>query len=205
MEKMIEFDQWYLNYKPPVIEYVAVFDPQSGVVLSVGPSHAFKDEKYKVPIDKETALSIISAEVKISSCVININSNTLEVAEIRSVFKIDNVLHRIISIEYADDAPPDIYLTYNSKKKNLKIELSKEFGGTKKPIVPTKERKIVWDGDTEMNFFITEYNDPNVLLRIISVKINDLLGKSKEFADIDTDRFSVYTRRLFKHYVIQYK
>lgn len=205
MEKMIEFDQWYLDWKPPAIEYVAVFDPQTGAVLSVGPSHAFKNEKHKVPIDKETAESIISAEIKISSCVININSNTLEVAEIKSIFKIDNVLHRIISIEYADDTPPDIYLTYNSKTKILKIELSEEFGGTKKPIVPTKARKIVWDGDTEMNFLITDYNDPNVLYRIISVKIKDLIGKSKSFENIDNNRFSVYTRRLFKNYVIAYK
>lgn len=205
MEKMIDFDQWYLDWKPPVIEYVAVFDPATGAVISVGPSHAFINEKHKVPIDKETAESIISAEVKIGSCVININSNTLEIAEVRSVFKLDNVLHRIISIEYADEKNSDIYLTHNSKNKTLKIELSKEFGGTKTPIIPVKERKIVWDGDTEMNFLITDYNDPNVLFETISVRIKDLLGKSKTFKNIECDRFSVYTRRLFKNYVIVYR
>jgi hypothetical protein len=205
MAKMIDFDQWYLDWKPNPIEYVAVFDSQTGAVLSVGPAHAFINEKHKVPIDKETAESIISAEIKIDSCVININSNTLEVAEIRSVFKIDNVLHRIISIEYADDTNADIYLTYNSKNKSLKVELSTEFGGTKVPIVPVKERRIVWDGETEMDFFITDYNDPNVLFEIISVKIKDLIGKSKTFKNIDSTQFSVYTRRLFKNYVIAYK
>jgi hypothetical protein len=205
MEKIVDFDQWYLNWKPAPVEYVAVFDPQTGTVLSVGPSHAFINEKYKVPVDKETAESIISGEVKISSCVIDINSNTLEVAEIKSVFKIDNVLHRIISIEYADDTPPDIYITYNSKNKSLKIELSTEFGGTKVPVVPVKERRILWDGDTEMNFFITDYNDPNVLFETISVKIKDLIGKSKTFKNINCKQFSVYTRRLFKNYVIAYK
>ena len=44
---------------------------------------------------------------------------------------------------------------------------------------------IVWDGDTQMNFFITDYNDPNVLYQIISVKIKDLIGKSKTFKNID--------------------
>ena len=48
MAKMIDFDQWYLNWKPVPVKYVAVFDPQTGSVLSVGPSHAFVDEKYKV-------------------------------------------------------------------------------------------------------------------------------------------------------------
>jgi hypothetical protein len=205
MEKMIDFDQWYLNWTPPVIEYVAVFDPQTGAVLSVGPSHAFVDEKYKVPIDKETAESIISAEIKIDSCVIDINSNKLEVAEIRSVFKLDNVLHRIISMEYTDQKNLDVYLTYNLKNKSLKIELSTEFGGTKVPVVPVKERRIVWDGDTEMNFFITDYNDPNVLYEIVSVRIKDLVGKSKIFKNIDYKKFSVYTRRLFKNYVIVYR
>ena len=205
MEKILDFDQWYLDWKPPAVEYVAVFDPQTGAVLSVGPSHAFIDEKYKVPIDKETAESIISAEIKIDSCIIDINSNTLEVAEIRSVFKIDNVLHRIISIEYAGDTNPDIYITYNSKNKSLKVEMSTEFGGTKVPVVPVKERRIVWDGDTEMNFFITDYNDPNVLYQIISVKIKDLIGKSKTFKNIDSDQFSIYTRRLFKNYIMAYR
>jgi hypothetical protein len=205
MEKILDFDQWYLNWKPPVIEYVAVFDSQTGAVLSVGPSHAFIDEKYKVPIDKETAESIISAEIKIDSCVIDINSNKLEVAEIRSVFKLDNVLHRIISMEYTDQENSDVYLTYNSKNKSLKIELSTEFGGTKVPVVPVKERRIVWDGDTEMNFFITDYNDPNVLFEIVSVRIKDLVGKSKIFKNIEYKKFSVYTRRLFKNYVIVYR
>jgi hypothetical protein len=205
MEKMIDFDQWYLDWKPPVVEYVAVFNPQTGAVLSVGPSHAFINEKHKVPIDKETAESIISAEIKINSCVININSNTLEVAEIKSVFKIDNVLHRIISVEYADNTNPDIYITYNSKNKSLRIEMSTEFGGTKVPIVPVKKRNIVWDGDTELIFLITDYNDPNVLFDIISVRIKDLIEKSKTFKNIDHTQFSVYTRRLFKNYVITYK
>jgi hypothetical protein len=205
MEKILDFDQWYLNWTPPVVEYVAVFDSQTGAVLSVGPSHAFVDEKYKVPIDKETAESIISAEIKIDSCVIDINSNKLEVAEIRSVFKLDNVLHRIVSLEYTDQKNSDIYLTYNSKNKSLKIELSTEFGGTKVPVVPVKERRIVWDGDTEMNFFITDYNDPNVLFEIISVRIKDLVGKAKTFKNIEYKKFSVYTRRLFKNYVITYK
>ena len=205
MEKIIDFNQWYLDWKPSPVEYVAVFDPQTGAVLSVGPAHAFVDEKCKVSIDKEMAESIISGEVKISSCVIDINSNTLEIAEVKSVFKIDNVLHRIVSIEYAENKNSDIYLTYNSKSKTLTLELSTEFGGTKVPVIPVKERKVVWDGDTEMIFLITDYNDPNVLFQIVSVKIKDLIGKSKVFKNVDIDRFSVYTRRLFKNYVIIYR
>jgi hypothetical protein len=205
MEKMIDFDQWYLDWTPVPVDYVAVFDPYTGAVLSVGPSHAFINEKHKVPIDKEMAESIISAEIKISSCLVDINSNSLEIAEIKSVYKIDDVLHRIILKEYSNQKKPDIYLTYKSKNKTLKIELSEELGGTKKPTIPVKKRKIVWDGDTEMVFLITDYNDPNILFETISIKIKDLIGKSKLFKDIDYDHFSVYTRRLFKNYVMDYK
>ena len=83
--------------------------------------------------------------------------------------------------------------------------MSKEFGGTRAPKVSIKPRKILWDGDTSLNFFITDYNDPNLLFQIVYVKINDLIGKSYIVKNIDYNAFSVYTRRLFKNYVIKYK
>lgn len=205
MEKMIDFDIWIQQYNPKPVEYVATFDPATGAVLSVGPDHAFVNEKNKIPVDKELAESIINAEVKISSCVVDINSNSIEIAEVKNIHTIDDVLHRIISTKYSEIKRPDIYLTHDSKRKVLKIELSEEFGGTKKPEIAVKKRKVVWDGDTEMNFLVTDYNDPNVLFRVISVTINDLVGKSKTIKDFDYNQFSVYTRRLFKNYVINYK
>ena len=205
METVIDFDQWYMDFKPVPVEYVAVYDPQTGAVLSVGPSHAFENEKHKIPVDREIAESIINAEIKISSCIVDINSNTIEIAEIKNVYKIDDVLHRIVSTEYSDIKKPDICLTYDSKKKTLKIELSKEFEGTYKPKIPFKKRKVIWDGDTKMNFFVTDYNDPNVLFEIICVKINELVGKSKIIKNFEHKNFSVYTRRLFKNYVIENK
>ena len=87
----IDFDQWIQNYELPPVEFVAVFDPNTGAVISVGPSHAFKDQKNKIVIDQELAESIINAEIKINNCVVDINSNTIEVAEVQSVYKIDDV------------------------------------------------------------------------------------------------------------------
>ncbi len=132
METITDFDQWLSNFQLPPVKFVAVFNPITGMVLSVGPSHAFADEKNKIPIDEELALSIINAEVRISNCVVNINSNTVEVAEIKNVFKIDDVLHRIINKRDSDSNLHDIYLKYDSKSSCLKIELSVEYGGTKK-------------------------------------------------------------------------
>ena len=55
MEKVIDFDQWIADYTPPVIEFVAVYDPYTGAVTSVGPSHAFESAEYKIVIDSTIA------------------------------------------------------------------------------------------------------------------------------------------------------
>ena len=202
---MIDFDTWLANYKLPQVEFVAVFDKDSGTVISVGPSHAFVDQKHKISIDKELAEAIINSEIKIENCVVDINSNSIEIAEIKNINKIDDVLHRIPDKKYCNVTRPDIYLTYETKKQSLKIALSIEYGGTHRPSISVKKRNVIWDGETDMQFFITEYNDPNLLLQSVSVKINDLVGKSKIIKNIECKKFSVFTRRLFKNYIIEYK
>ena len=205
MEEVIDFDKWLAEYKPPPVTYVAVFDPLTGKVKSVGPDFAFQDEQHKVEIDKDLAQSIISAEVQIENCMIDINSGTVEIAELKTLVKLDDVLHRVISLEYANVEKPDVYLTYTKKTNTLEIQLSEELGGTKTYEESCKPRKFVWDGNTIMNFLITGYNDPNLIYEMHDVTINDLIGKNKIIKDINYDSFSVYTRRLFKNYIIEYK
>ena len=205
MEEITDFDNWFTNFKLPPVKFVAVFNPDTGAVISVGPSYSFEDQKHKISIDKELAESIINAEIKINNCIVDINSNTLEVAEIKNTYKIDDVLHRIISKKDSEIKNPDIYIKYDSKLNTFKIEMSSEFGGTRKARAGIKKRNIVWDGDTEMQFFITEYNDPNLLFETVSVTINDLTGNHKLITGFNYPKFSVYTRRLFKNYVIEYK
>lgn len=205
MEEIIDFDTWIANYKPEPIGYVAVYNPTTGQVTSVGPSHAFVNEQYQISLDIETAESILEARIQIHNCFVDINSNTLEIAEVKSLVKLDDVLHRIISVEYTSITKPDVYITHSQKSKTLKIQLSEEFGGTKKLKQKVNKRNFVWSGDTEMNFLITDYNDPNMIFEMFSVKINELVGKTKTIKNIDYEKFSVYTRRLFKNYVIEYK
>lgn len=190
----------------PEIEYMAVFDPYTGQVNSVGPSFAFENDTHKIIIDKETAELIISGTIKISSCFIDLNSQTLEITEIKSIYKIDDVLHRIVDTQWTDVEIPEVYITYNSKKKTMKFELSENLNGTKKLNKSSAHRKIMWDGDTVLNFLITDYNDPNVLYEMISMKISDLVKKSKIVKNLNLPKhISVYTRRVFKNYVMEYK
>jgi hypothetical protein len=205
METIEDFDKWLREYTPPITQYVAVFDPTTGHVISVGPDHAFADQKHLVQISQEMAESIITAEIQIHNCQINVESGQLEIAEKKTLNKLDDVLHRIPDIKYSEESKSDIHLTYNSKSKYLKIQLSTEYGGTKKHKGSDGTRKIIWDGSTDMDFLITDYNDPNLIFQMFSVKLNELTGHNVTIKNIEYDRFSVYTRRLFKNYVIEYK
>lgn len=209
MEQVIDFDEWLANYKPLEVEYLAEFNSSTGEVLAIGPSHAFSDTLYTVNIDRETAELIIEGKIKISDCIVDLKSQTLEMLEIKNVFKIDDVLHRVVGLTWTETEKPDIFITYDSKSNSLKFELTEEYSGTKvlpEKFQPVTPRKIVWSGETVLNFLITDYNDPNVLYNMVSFKIADLIGNSYTIESIDApERFSVYTRRIFKNYVIEYK
>lgn len=208
-EQIIDFDEWLANYKPPEIKYLAIFDPETGAVKSVGPDHAFPDEKYKLEIDKEIAIDILEGKIWLQKCFVDINAQTLEISEVKQVFKIDDVLHRIISKEYTEIEKPDLFISCDRLNGTIKFEMTEEFNGTyiqDEKFQPIKKRKILWDGDTDLNFLITDYNDPNILYEMISIKLNDLIGQEKIVNDLDLPvKFSVYTRRVFKNYVVEYK
>ena len=66
------------------------------------------------------------------------------------------------------------------------------------------KRAVKWDGDTEIHFLMTDYNDPNVLYKMLSFKISDLIGNSKIYKNFELPlNFSIYTRRVFKNYVLE--
>jgi hypothetical protein len=191
----------------PSPTYVAVYDPNTGVVVSVGPSHAFINVAHKIEIDSEIAEQIIEGKLRISSCFVDPRESKLEIAEIKSVYKIDDLLHRIIEKQWADIDCPDIFISYNSKKKLLTFQLTEEFYGTKKlpkEFQPVTKRKVKWSGDTELHFLVTEYNDPNIFYEMLSFKVSNLVGKSKIYKNLELpDKFSIYTRRIFKNYILE--
>jgi hypothetical protein len=208
MEEIIDIDDYIIKLSQTLSEltYSATFNPKTGAVISVGPSHIFINEENKIPLDKETAEQIIEGNIKVNSCFVDITGGKLEIAEIQSVYKIDDVLHRIIEKKWSDIIKPEIFLSYNKTKKTLTVELTEEFYGTKKvpkKYHPISKRKVIWSGETAMSFLITDYNDPNILYKMVSLTVADLVEKKKVFQDIELpDRFSIYTRRIFKNYVL---
>ena len=84
--------------------------------------------------------------------------------------------------------------------------MTERFYGTNKSTVSDSKRKIDWKGSTEILLSITDYNDPNVLYYTLSLKVTDLVGNAVTFNNIELDKkFSIYTRRVFKNYVLEVK
>ena len=207
MEEMIDFDKWLSEYEVPEVRYVAVYDKDTGKVISVGPKSAFPDEKFKVFVDTEIAELILKGTISIHSCFVDPMGDSLEITEMKSVFKIDDVVHRVIDKRWSGVEIPDIYITYDTTSKTLKIELTEDLNGTyiqAEEFQPRPKRSVHWGGDTLMNFLLTDYNDPNVLIKMLSVRLDELVGQAKIFENINLpEKFSVYTRRIFKSYVLQ--
>lgn len=208
MEEMIIdnlFDEIIISEQ----KFAATFDIKTGELLSVGPATAFEDVNNKIEIDQETAELIIEGKITMQSCFVNIDSDKLEFVESKTVVKIDDVLHRIPERKWADYDKIDLYIVYYSKNKTLKFQLSEEFQGTKKlpkKFQPIKIRRVKWDGNTIMDFLITDYNDPNVVHSSISLSINDLISQNKIIKNIDlSNNNSIYTRRIFKNCVVEFK
>ena len=211
-EKRIElpdFDEWIKNYQPPVVKYLAAFDIDTGKVLAVGPDHGLPKDKYPntISIPNETAENIISGEIRLDKCFVDPTMGELEITEVKDLHTIDDILHRIIDKKWTEIEKPDVYLTYDKSQKKLIIELSEEFGGSYKldeKFKPIAKRKIFWDGNTKLNFLITDYNDPHVIHDIIEIQMSDLGEQPLELKDLDfPKKYSIYTRRLFKNYVME--
>lgn len=193
MEKVIDFDQWYLNHKI-VIEYWAVYDPDTGKVKGIYPNESADEFQNKIKIPSDIAEDIGNGKISLANCFIDFESDTLEITEIKSLIKIDDLLHRIIEKKYAGIDHPDLIVSYDNKK--LTFRLSDHAKGKK---------RIHYNGDTLMDFYITEYNDPNMLYKKISIKLDDLKNQDKHFDFRCDKRFSIFTRRIFKNYILIYE
>ena len=202
METIEEILQHYEDQKD---KYCASYDPETGKIISVGPSLAFQSTKYKIDLEKELAEDVLTGKIRIANCFLDVTTGSLEIIETRSIRKIDDVLHRVPLYDFVEDKSVDLFVTYIKKTQQIKFELSNELGGTKKT-GSEKKRIIHWSGDTVMNFYITKYNDPHWIFHEFDVKINELRRKTKKFKlESVPDKFSVFTRRILKNYTLEIK
>ena len=198
-----DFEEWAATLTPVETTYYAIFDNTSGKVTAIYPNHAAVDIKNKILIDREIAESVFEGKTTLDSYIVDLTSANLEFVEIQTLTKIDDVLHRVIDKQWTDVIDNDVFLTYDKSLNCLTIELAKKYNGTRE-VDGVQSKKVHWTGSTEMLFLLTNYNDPNYLIHSISVTLEQLVNQKKVINDLVLpDKFSVYTRRLFKNYIIE--
>jgi hypothetical protein len=204
MEEIIEIVP--LELKP---KYVAIFDPESGRIKSIGPAAAFDDQRYKVDLDFDMAETIVSGNDNMANYVVDIRSHKLELRQKINVATIDDLVHRIIEKKWSKEDYFDIFLSYSRKKNVLKIQMTEEFKGTKKlprKYKDLKIRDVIWEGSLDLYFYITDYNDPNILYDYVKFQVQDLVGETLTFENLNVpEKFSIYTKRIFQNYVLEIK
>lgn len=187
------------------VQYRAVYDPETLRVVKVGPNITSENDDI-VDIEEDIAVRILEGEVRINNCFLDIDSGKLEIAENHSLNKIDDVLHRIPETFWSDYENADVYATINIEKGSVEVMLGHQWGGNyvdEKATSIAKPRKIFWQGETEMEFLVTELNDPNIIYDKFSFSVKELSeGNIKQKINVPHKDISLYTRRLFKKYVM---
>ena len=196
MEKVIDFDEWLKNYVPPPVIYFAIYDNETGAVTAVYPDSACESIENKIKIDEDLAQEIFDGKLQLSSCFVDLSSDTLEVIRTKSMRKIDDILHRVKDIKFSESKIFDILIRFSPDSKKMKFELKEQF----------RSKKIKWDGDTALKFIICSYNDPHRIYQVISFTLDELYIGDKEFDYTGEDNnFSMFTNRIFKRYLIEKK
>lgn len=203
MEETLDFDLWLEQQTRQVVHFYAIYNPDNGAVIGIHPSHSAEEFEHKVLIDTDIAEAIFEGKIPSNACAVDLLTKTFELIETRSLNKIENLLYRIPDKRWANpDIEPDIYVSYDREAERLTFELTEIFYGTRKSKSNEKKQKFIWDGETDMSFLITDHSDPNVLRKVLIVKIEELLNQNKVFENIKLpQRFSIYTRRIFKNYI----
>jgi len=205
MEEVIDFDEWIKSQEHVEIVYWAVYDTETGFIRGIYPGAVAGSYENKISIDTELALSIQQGNTQLSSCYVDLTADVLEISQIKSLTTIDDILHRVVSSEWTIEKNNDIFIDYFQNENKLEVAMASKFQGTRNT-ESTAARKIHWNTDTEMLLLITDYNDPNVVYYMLSLSIAELINQNKVFENIVLKKkFSIFTRRLFKNYVMEIK
>lgn len=194
-QELIDFDDWLIAQQSRTISYCAVYN-EEGQVTGIGPCGAYENVPNKVPIDEEFANLVFEGrETLLSFKVDLVTKQLIKLSKFvtHSLTRIDDVLHRVIDKKWSSFDNPDVTITYDSASEELIFSINSKY------------KRLIWEGDTEMIFLITDYNDPNVLFEMISIRVGDITDTDKIFKISLPENFSVYTRRIFDQYVFKTK
>jgi hypothetical protein len=187
------FDEWIKTLEVPEETYFFEFDID-GNVIALHPGPALDHIKNKIQVDLDIALGIYERGETLGHYKVDVISGRVLKVNLSSVTglnKIDDVLHRVVDKRWTNITKPDIAIEYNRKESLLTFKIN--------PLLKTVE----WQGDQDMVFLITEYNDPNVLQEMINFNVNELVKYPHRFKLELPEKFSIYTRRIFDKYTYE--
>lgn len=190
----MDFDEWIKLPVNQTIEYYATFK-DDGALIGVYPSHAVLDLTNKIKIDDDIGTAIATGVENLFSYKIDIPTKKLiklNKFSTHSLIKIDDIIHRVIDKKWSNIQDPDIIISHNIEHSTLTFSMNDKYSND-----------IIWDGATEMIFLVTAYNDPNVLIHMLSIRAGDITENTKSFSLDLPIRFSVYTRRIFDKYIFE--
>jgi hypothetical protein len=187
------FDEWIKTLEVPEETYFFEFDID-GNVIALHPGPVVDHIKNKIQVDLDVALGIYDRGETLRHYKVDVISGRVikvNLASITGLTKIDDVLHRIIDKKWSKISKPDVSIEYARADALLTFKIN--------PLLKT----IEWQGDQDMVFLITEYNDPNVLQEMISFNVNELVKYPQRFTLALPEKFSIYTRRIFDKYTYE--
>ena len=187
------FDEWIKTLEVPEETYFFEFDTE-GNVVALHPGPAVDHIKNKIQVDLDVALGIYERGETLQHYKVDVISGRVikvNLASITGLTKIDDVLHRVVDKKWSKVVKPDVSIEYSREKALLTFKIN--------PLLKT----IEWQGDQDMVFLITEYNDPNVLQEMISFNVNELVKYPQRFTLTLPEKFSIYTRRIFDKYTYE--
>jgi hypothetical protein len=194
MEEITDFDKWLQTFIVEPIEYYAIYNPQTTEVIGIYPKNSAKGIEHKVLIDLDLAESILEGTISLRSCFVDEIDDVLQVVQTRSVRTIDDILHRVVSKEFATFEEADLCITFNSESNTITLSLNEKL----------KRKKIRWDSHALLKFLVTEYNDPHKVIQVITTTLNDLYENNQIYQYTESDKnFSVFTSRIFKNYIFE--
>jgi hypothetical protein len=188
------FDEWIKTLEVPEDTYFFEFD-LDGNVIALHPGPEVDHIKNKIQVDLDVALAIYEQGETLRHYKVDVISGKVikvNLASITGLTKIDNVLHRVVDKKWSKISKPDVSIEYNKADALLTFKIN--------PLLKT----IEWQGDQDMVFLITEYNDPNVLQEMISFNVNELVKYPQQININLPNKCSIYTRRLFDNYTFEY-
>ena len=195
MEEIIglPFDEFLKTAIAPEETYWFEFD-ENGNIIALHPGHVVEHIKNKIQVTQKIVDEIYEANTPLRNYKVDISTGNiikLTFESISGLTKIDDILHRVIDKKWSNITKPDVSIEYSTKEKILTFKIN--------PLLKTLE----WQGDQDMVFLITDYNDPNALKEMISFNVNELVSYPQRVEVELPNKFSIYTRRLFDKYTFE--